>query len=325
MLGNPPAPSPSSTRRHSQKRFYHCSSNTITGSRSFDSSTCMDSTRSVDRSVVLALVLRVGKSQVNDVFTIPTQSQPEGAAIAWEFQNHYFQQGRPDLLQLITRKPAKPSKSKPATARQLAAAAEPRRALPNRVSNESAASGSNISAPPALTRTVSYPTGSTEFPSVTASNYAPYASAPPSSRPQDNPRLQQRHSLPADYPPAPKSSHPKYFPQPPQFSPPILGQSAQISPRTGLQGPSKPLDPTQQKARPIAPDSAHVRHLAGMDHQIRRLSEALFKTQQEAASVAASSYEALRIILGVVASFDHDAESRTQSTSTIRFRLVEYY
>ena len=265
------------------------------------------------RTRTLAEILSL---QVNDVFAAhPPQPQPEGTIIAWEFQNPYFQKGRPDLLVMITRKPAKPSKSKPATAKYLAENRPAPPPLVSRASNDSVASGSKVLAPPPLTRTVSNPSGSADFPSA-AHNYAPYASVPPSSRPQENLRLQQRHSMPADYSmPKPYNSQQSKQYQP-QFTA-SAAQSAQISPRAGMQGPTKSLEQAQQQHvksnRPPSSDSNTARHLAGMDQQIRRLSEALFRNQQEAASVAASSYEALRILLGVVASFDHDVENQTQS------------
>ena len=180
-----------------------------------------------------------------------------------------------------------------------------------RMSFESAAPGAKVVAPPSLNRNASYPAGSVDY-SSGPTTYSPYASAPPSGRPDNNPRLQQRHSMPADFS-KPTQYNPKQFPPHPQFTPPLGPQNPQISPRAGPSG-SKFSEATQQ-SKSSRPVENTARHLAGLDQQVRRLSEALYTTQQEAASVAASTYEALRILLGVVASFDHDAENRSQSES----------
>ncbi|KAI5479267.1 hypothetical protein MNV49_003962 [Pseudohyphozyma bogoriensis] len=254
--------------------------------------------------------------KVNDLFSGAPTSGAGGSAKGgvWEFQQPYFQRDRPDLLAMIKRKASKNS----APAGSTSSSAQRPRSSGSASPRSSHASSDELAPEPYENRrAVEHDQRrpySAEGPTQAKRQRLGWpddAAARPLSRdgiaPHDRDPYRQQPQLAP--PPPPSFYHPP--PPPPQ-------QTHSAPPFHSVPSVYRPPEP--QHRQPSVDEIAH--QLAGLDHQVRHLTQVMHRSQEEHMAERQDTAVALRMLLRVVAGLDSSGERRDETESFAR-RSVE--
>lgn len=255
--------------------------------------------------------------RVNDLFsstpTAVSASVPEGI-VAWEFQHASFRRDRPELLSRIKRKSSKPLVS---GAIVIGSSAPTRR--------NASASGSNTSSRDSPVNGMEkmenigsgYGGGTNPRPGVFSAphdynyhNGGGFANSSVSSR--DYAAQQQGEVNAGNVQHIGGDQQQMLHHRPPPSS------------TTSYPHSQSPAYLSRPYPSPSNSDAV-VRQVAGLDAQIRGLTEALYHSQQEIVSSRSVNYTVMRMMLGLVASLDSNDERRTESRSYNTFIFGENY
>lgn len=243
--------------------------------------------------------------RVNDLFsstpTATSPSLPEGI-VAWEFQHASFRRDRPELLSRIKRKSSKPlvagtiaigsstgaRRNASASGSNTSSRDSPVNGM-EKMENIGSGYGSGTNPRPGVfsaPNDYSYHNGSSfSNPSVSSRDYAGHQQGEFNTGNVQHIGGDQQQML--HHRPAPSST----------TSYPHSQSSAYL---------------TRPYPSPSNSDAV-VRQVAGLDAQIRGLTEALYHSQQEIVSSRSVNYTVMRMMLGLVASLDSNDERRTES------------